>query len=209
MRSTLLIVDSTGLKFLGEGEWKRKKNGPEYRRQWRKIHIAIDAEILQIRAVQLTTNDVSDLQVLDDLLTQIPLDEKIDSVYNRWCLCNDCNLKAPNARHHGDKVTIKSVAKDENTVIDRKVVNIQADVEMMRNGQYKKVGDSYALGNGRVYKQHDCTLYPVSEPGLYQLNRAEYKALGFFNTHGEAKGLEYLTALLHKPSPGGLFNNII
>jgi hypothetical protein len=67
-----LLVDSTGLKFLGEGEWKRKKHGPEYRRQWRKLHIGIDAETLQIRAVQLTTNNVSDSQVLGDLLAQIP-----------------------------------------------------------------------------------------------------------------------------------------
>ena len=43
-----LLVDSTGLKFLGEGEWKRKKHQPEYRRQWRKLHIGIDAETLQI-----------------------------------------------------------------------------------------------------------------------------------------------------------------
>ena len=50
------IYSSTQLaKFLGEGEWKRKKHGPEYRRQWRKLHIGIDAETLQIRAVQLTT----------------------------------------------------------------------------------------------------------------------------------------------------------
>jgi hypothetical protein len=53
----------------------------EYRRQWRKLHIAIDAKTLQIRAVQLTTNNVSDSQVLEDLLAQIPLDEPIDSVY--------------------------------------------------------------------------------------------------------------------------------
>lgn len=76
-----LLVDSTGLKFLGEGEWKRKKHQPEYRRQWRKLHIGIDAETLQIRAVQLTTNNVSDSQVLGDLLDQIPPDELIDSVY--------------------------------------------------------------------------------------------------------------------------------
>ncbi|EXC46159.1 transposase DDE domain protein, partial [Acinetobacter baumannii 99063] len=76
-----LLVDSTGLKFLGEGEWKRKKHQPEYRRQWRKLHIGIDAETLQIRAVQLTTNNVSDSQVLGDLLDQIPQDEQIDSVY--------------------------------------------------------------------------------------------------------------------------------
>ena len=41
-----LLVDTTGLKFLGEGEWKRKKHQPEYRRQWRKLHIAIDAKTL-------------------------------------------------------------------------------------------------------------------------------------------------------------------
>lgn len=57
------------------------KHGPEYRRQWRKLHIGIDAETLQIRAVQLTANNVSDSQVLEDLLAQIPLDEQIDSVY--------------------------------------------------------------------------------------------------------------------------------
>ena len=53
-----LLIDSTGLKFLGEGEWKRKKHQSEYRRQWRKLHIGIDAETLQIRAVQLTTKEV-------------------------------------------------------------------------------------------------------------------------------------------------------
>jgi hypothetical protein len=31
-----LLVDSTSIKFVGEGEWKRKKHGAEYRRQWRK-----------------------------------------------------------------------------------------------------------------------------------------------------------------------------
>ena len=92
LRNILLIVDSTGLKFLGEGEWKRKKHQPEYRRQWRKLHIGIDVKTLQIRAVQLTTNNVSDSQVLGDLLDQIPLDEQIDSVYSQiiikpiqWC----------------------------------------------------------------------------------------------------------------------------
>ncbi len=47
----------------------------------RQKHIGIDAKTLQIRAVQLTTNNVSDSQVLGDLLNQIPQDEQIDSVY--------------------------------------------------------------------------------------------------------------------------------
>ena len=44
-----LLVDSPGIKFLGEGKWKRKKHGAEYRRQWRKVHLGIDASTLEIR----------------------------------------------------------------------------------------------------------------------------------------------------------------
>jgi hypothetical protein len=62
-------------------EWKRKKHQSGYRRQWPKLHIGVDAETLKIRAVQLTINNVSDSQVLGDLLDQIPPDNRIDSVY--------------------------------------------------------------------------------------------------------------------------------
>ena len=41
-----LLVDSTGIKFLGEGECKRKKYGAVYRHQWRKVHLGIDAQTL-------------------------------------------------------------------------------------------------------------------------------------------------------------------
>ena len=76
-RDSVLFNDQIAIStLLGAGEWKRKKHQPEYRRQWRKLHIGIDAETLQIRAVQLTTNNISDSQVLGDLL-----DERIDSVY--------------------------------------------------------------------------------------------------------------------------------
>lgn len=57
-------MDSTGIKFLGEGECKCKKHGAERRRQWRKLHIGIDAQTLQIRAICVTSNEVSDAAVL-------------------------------------------------------------------------------------------------------------------------------------------------
>src|SRR3954463_7554558 len=37
------------VKMLGEGEWKTKKHGADYRRQWRKVHLGIDAQTLEIR----------------------------------------------------------------------------------------------------------------------------------------------------------------
>ena len=75
-----LLVDSTGIKFLGEGEWKCKKHGAERRRQWRKPHIGIDAQTLQIRAIYVTSNEVSDAVVVADLLEQVPLNEAVLSL---------------------------------------------------------------------------------------------------------------------------------
>jgi hypothetical protein len=75
-----LLVDSTGIKFLGEGECKRKKHGAEYRRQWRKVHLGIDANTLEIRAIEVTDNSVGDAPMLPELLSQIPPDEALASV---------------------------------------------------------------------------------------------------------------------------------
>ena len=65
---------------MGEGEWKRKKHGAEYRRQWRKVHLAIDADTFEIRAVEVTDNSIGDAPMLPQLLSQIPEDEPIESV---------------------------------------------------------------------------------------------------------------------------------
>ena len=75
-----LLVDSTGIKFLGEGEWKCKKHGPERRRQWRKLHIGIDAQTLQVRAICITSNNVTDAAVLPQLLEQVPAEEPLLTV---------------------------------------------------------------------------------------------------------------------------------
>jgi hypothetical protein len=75
-----LLVDSTGIKMLGEGEWKTKKHGAEYRRQWRKVHLGIDAETLEIRAIEVTDNHVGDAPMLPELLSQIPAEEAVLSV---------------------------------------------------------------------------------------------------------------------------------
>lgn len=75
-----LLVDSTGIKMMGEGEWKTRKHGASRRRQWRKVHIGIDARTLDIRAIEVTTNAVGDAPTLPDLLAQIPADETIVSV---------------------------------------------------------------------------------------------------------------------------------
>lgn len=75
-----LLVDSTGIKMLGEGEWKRKKHGADYRRQWRKVHLGIDAQTLEIRAIEVTDSSTGDAPMLPCLLEQIPSNEPVVSV---------------------------------------------------------------------------------------------------------------------------------
>ena len=75
-----LLIDSTGIKAEGEGEWNARKHGGSKRRTWRKIHIGIDEETLEVRAVEVTTSNVGDAPMLPELLNQIPADQTIGSV---------------------------------------------------------------------------------------------------------------------------------
>ena len=75
-----LLVDSTGIKFLGDGEWQARKHGVQGRRQWRKVHLAMDTATSDIRAVEFTPSREGDSPVLPDLLEQIPQDEAIGTV---------------------------------------------------------------------------------------------------------------------------------
>lgn len=59
-----LLVDSTGMKVEGEGEWNACKHGGTKRRVSRKIHICIDENIMQIQAAGFTTSDIGDAPML-------------------------------------------------------------------------------------------------------------------------------------------------
>jgi hypothetical protein len=73
-------VDSTGIKFLGDGEWQARKHGVQGRLQWRKVHLAIDTATSDIRAVEFTPSRDGDSPVLPDLPGQIPADANISTV---------------------------------------------------------------------------------------------------------------------------------
>lgn len=66
-----LLIDSTGLKIFGEGEWLDQKHGIRARRRWRKLHIAVDANSQEVIASDLTADDVGDVTALPDLLDQV------------------------------------------------------------------------------------------------------------------------------------------
>ena len=66
-----LLVDSTGLKLCGSGEWLLEKHGTKTRRSWRKLHIAVDADTGRIAAATVTTNDIADAAQVGPLLDQV------------------------------------------------------------------------------------------------------------------------------------------
>jgi hypothetical protein len=74
-----IVVDSTGLKVFGEGEWKMRKHGKSKRRTWRKLHLAINPATQEIEAETLTENSCDDASQADPLLDQVP--GSVDGVY--------------------------------------------------------------------------------------------------------------------------------
>jgi hypothetical protein len=66
-----LVLDSTGLKLYGEGEWKVRQHGYSKRRTWRKLHLAIDADSHEIQAAMVTDAGVTDAETAAPLLDQV------------------------------------------------------------------------------------------------------------------------------------------
>jgi hypothetical protein len=66
-----LLVDSTGLKLGGPGEWLAEKHGTKRRRAWRKLHLGVDAGTGRIEAVELTGHETDDGSRVGSLLDQV------------------------------------------------------------------------------------------------------------------------------------------
>jgi len=96
-----LIVDSTGLKLRGAGEWLFEKHGTTKRRAWRKLHIGIDAGNGEIVAFDLTDKDVDDashVAALLDKLPQAPASFMGDGAYDGAATYDAILVRNPSAR---------------------------------------------------------------------------------------------------------------
>jgi hypothetical protein len=65
---TDLVIDSTGLKIYGEGEWKMRTHGKQKRRTWRKYHVAVNPKTHEVIAMELTEANVHDSEAVPTLM---------------------------------------------------------------------------------------------------------------------------------------------
>jgi hypothetical protein len=93
-----IVMDSTGLKIYGEGEWKVRQHGVSKRRTWRKLHLGANPEDGEIQAVILTENSVSDDAAVEVLLEQIEREiDKFaaDGAYDKRKVYDRLNAHSP------------------------------------------------------------------------------------------------------------------
>jgi IS5 family transposase len=128
-----LVLDSTGLKVYGEGEWKVRQHGYSKRRTWLKLHLAIDPETHEIQAAVVSEPGVTDAEAVPSLLEQVenPIEGVgADGAYDRREVYEALERRGAEAvipprrdakiRRHGNKAGPR-LARDENLRRIRKI----------------------------------------------------------------------------------------
>ena len=67
-----LVIDASGVKIYGEGEWKVKVHGTSVRRRWLKLHIGMDPSSQEVISFELTDGHVADSKLLSTLVEKAP-----------------------------------------------------------------------------------------------------------------------------------------
>jgi hypothetical protein len=121
-----LVIDSTGLKVYGEGEWKVRQHGYSRRRTWLKLHLAVDPESHEIQAAMVTEPGVTDAEMVPPLLGQVAnpvASAAADGAYDRRSVYEALDRRGAKAvipprrdakiRRHGN-TSGPRLARDEN-----------------------------------------------------------------------------------------------
>ena len=99
--SVHLLIDSTGLKVYGEGEWKRKVHGSSKRRTWKKLHLCIDDSSFYILDSDLTDTTGHDAESAIDFIRRLTIEDeyniaslKADGAYDTHRLYFEAHRKS-------------------------------------------------------------------------------------------------------------------
>jgi transposase len=138
-----LLVDSTGLKIYGEGEWLDQKHGVRSRRRWRKLHLGVDADTHEIVASELTPDDVGDVSQLPELLDQIEAD--VASMTADGAYDGEAVYDAVAERHPEAAVIIPPRA----TAVPSEITTTQRDEHLVAIAKHGRMGWQRSSGYNR------------------------------------------------------------
>jgi len=147
-----VLVDSTGVKIYGEGEWLDQKHGVRSCRRWRKLHLAVDADTHEIVAVELTVDDVGDVSMIPSLLDQI--DGPVGSMTGDGAYDGQVVYNAVTQRHPDAKVIIppRSTAVPSETPTSQRDQHLQTIAEHGRISWQRSSGYCQrSLGETAMY----------------------------------------------------------
>jgi hypothetical protein len=138
-----LLVDSTGLRLCGPGEWLIEKHGTRRRRSWRKLHIGVDGSTGQILASELTAHDVDDGSQVEPLLDQItaPLASFIgDGAYDQAGIYGTVVARHPEADVIVPPRSTAALNENVETTPTQRDRHLQSIAEHGRMGWQKRSG---------------------------------------------------------------------
>lgn len=158
-----LLVDSTGLKVYGEGEWKVRQHGHIKKRLWRKFHLAFNSKTQMIEGCELTDLGTQDCEGLTSLLDSIkdPIEVVIgDGAYDRFRCYEDVEKRGAKGifppQHN-------AVTSSERTLSKKK-----ASPEAVAQRD-KAIQDIRTLGRAEWKKQVGYHRRSLAETGMFRL----------------------------------------
>lgn len=167
-----LVLDSTGLKVYGEGEWKVRKHGYSKRRTWLKLHLAVDPETHEIQAALVSEPGVTDAEAVPDLRKQVDNPVKAaeaDGAYDQQVVYDtlkECGARAvipprrdAKIRRHGNSAGPR-LDRDEHL---RRIRQIGRRAWKEESGYHKR-----SLGETAMFRMKTLFGDEVSSRGLAQ-----------------------------------------
>ncbi len=141
-----LLVDSTGLRLCGPGEWLVEKHGARTRRSWKKLHLGVDADTGEIVAAALTSNDVDDGSQVGPLLDQVrgPVASFTgDGAYDRDDVYGEVAARHPDAAVIIPPRSSAVLSETADTAPTKRDEHLQLIAERGRMGWQKASGYNY------------------------------------------------------------------
>ena len=159
-----VLVDSTGVKIYGEGEWLDQKHGVRSPRRWRKLHLAVDADTHEIVAIELTADDVRDVSMIPDLLDQI--EGPVGSMTGDGAYDGQVVYDAVTQRHPDAAVIIPP----RSTAVPSETPTSQRDRHLQTIAEHGRINWQRSSGYGRrSLVKRQCTDTRPSSDGVFRL----------------------------------------